>query len=189
MKILLIDNYDSFVHNLKQILLNLNVEVDVVRNDQINTAGIENYDGIVYSPGPGIPEHAGQMKSIIQQFHKTKPMLGVCLGMQAIAEVFQCKLRLLKNPLHGLATLIENDESLLFKNIPKAFTVGRYHSWVIDENIIPNNVEVIATDQEQIMAIKVNEYPVYGVQFHPESIMTEHGQILVQNFLNQIKSR
>ena len=186
MKILLIDNYDSFVHNLKQILINLNVKVDVVRNDQVSFSTIEDYQGIVFSPGPGIPENAGEMKKIIQQFYTTKPMFGVCLGMQAIAEVFQSKLRLLDKPLHGHATPIQHFKEKIFNGIPEEFIVGRYHSWVVDENEVSDQLAVIATDSDQIMAIKAVGFPVYGVQFHPESIMTDHGQILINNFLNQI---
>ena len=190
MKILLIDNYDSFTHNLKQILSKFNLEVEVSRNDQIDLSKLDIYDGFVLSPGPGVPDNAGDLKRIIHQCYKSKPILGICLGMQAIAEVLDCRLKLMDDPIHGRSTEITHFNAPLFLGVPEKFQAGRYHSWVIDERSINNSLRVISKDdQQRIMGIKVQGYPVYGLQFHPQSIMTEHGELMVSNFLNQIKQQ
>lgn len=188
MKILLIDNYDSFTYNIKQMLENLGAVVDVFRNNQIDYDQIDTYDGMVLSPGPGVPDHAGDLKNIIRKRYKTKPILGICLGMQAIGEVFSCRLKQMEHPLHGHATSISHTQGNLFRAIPETFTVGRYHSWVIDQETLSDPLVLTAVDQEgQIMGIQLTDYQTYGVQFHPESIMTEYGQEIMSNFLNQIK--
>ena len=188
MKVLLIDNYDSFTHNLKQVLEQCNASVEVVRNDAIVLEELDKYDGLVLSPGPGIPATAGDLKKVIEVAYAKLPILGICLGMQAIGEVFNASLRLLSEPLHGIATEVEHFGHAFFQGISSRFTVGRYHSWVVDETTINSNLEIISRDDEnRVMGIKVKDYPVFGLQFHPESIMTEDGEQMITNFLTQIK--
>lgn len=189
MKILLIDNYDSFTYNLKQLLSNHQVETDVVRNDQIDFESLSTYDGIVLSPGPGVPSRAGLLKSLIEHSKNTQPILGICLGMQAIGEVYGAKLKLMERPIHGSATVLEHYGDDIFKGVPVQFKAGRYHSWIIDKNSLTNDLEVISEDEDGlIMAIKSKNEPVYGLQFHPESVLTDHGSQIIFNFLNQIKT-
>jgi anthranilate synthase component 2 len=169
MKVIVIDNYDSFTYNLVHYLEELNCTVIVKRNDQVNLSEIEGFDRIVLSPGPGIPEEAGLLKQIISKYASTKNILGVCLGHQAIAEVFGAELENLKSVFHGVASeinIIKNDP--LFKDLNNPLTVGRYHSWVVKEPL-PECLEVLAFDEnKQIMALKHKEYKIRGVQFHPE---------------------
>ncbi|CAG5083904.1 anthranilate synthase component II [Parvicella tangerina] len=186
MKILVIDNYDSFVYNIVHILRNeASVEVDVIYNDQINIPAINHYDKILLSPGPGIPKEAGQLMEVIERFASEKPILGVCLGHQAIAEYFGGNLTNLKQPLHGVqSTLSITKEDYLFKDIPPSFQIGHYHSWVVNPNDL-NELEVTATDSDNnIMAIRHPHFDIRGVQFHPESILTEYGKKLLQNWVN-----
>lgn len=187
MKVIVIDNYDSFTYNLVHYLEELNCTVIVKRNDQVNLSEIEGFDRIVLSPGPGIPKEAGLLKEIISKYASTKNILGVCLGHQAIAEVFGAELENLKSVFHGVASeinIIKNDP--LFKNLNNPLTVGRYHSWVVKEPL-PECLEVLAFDEnKQIMALKHKEYKIRGVQFHPESILTEQGKALLKNWLNII---
>ncbi|MGY8946674.1 MAG: anthranilate synthase component II [Flavobacteriales bacterium] len=187
MKVIVIDNYDSFTYNLVHYLEELNCTVIVKRNDQVNLSEIEGFDRIVLSPGPGIPEEAGLLKQIISKYASTKNILGVCLGHQAIAEVFGAELENLKSVFHGVASeinIIKNDP--LFKDLNNPLTVGRYHSWVVKEPL-PECLEVLAFDEnKQIMALKHKEYKIRGVQFHPESILTEQGKTLLKNWLNII---
>ena len=187
MNIIVIDNYDSFTYNLVHYLEELNCTVIVKRNDQVNLSEIEGFDRIVLSPGPGIPEEAGLLKQIISKYASTKNILGVCLGHQAIAEVFGAELENLKSVFHGVASeinIIKNDP--LFKDLNNPLTVGRYHSWVVKEPL-PECLEVLAFDEnKQIMALKHKEYKIRGVQFHPESILTEQGKTLLKNWLNII---
>lgn len=185
MKILVIDNYDSFVYNIVHILRNIdNVEVNVVYNDQVDIPLVNHYDKILLSPGPGIPKDAGQLMEVIERFADHKPMLGVCLGHQAIAEYFGGKLLNLPQPLHGVqSNLSVNQTDYLFEDIPNKFQIGHYHSWVVQpqEN---SEFEILASDEnENIMAIKHTHYDVRGFQFHPESILTEHGARLLQNWI------
>ena len=184
MKIIVIDNYDSFTYNLVHYLEELKCEVTVKRNDQVNIKEIEKFDKIVLSPGPGIPNEAGLLKEIISSFFNTKSILGVCLGHQAIAEVFGAELVNLKTVYHGVATDINIiKEDPLFNDLPNPLKVGRYHSWVVKEPL-PDDLEALAYDQnEQIMAFKHKTYNLRGVQFHPESILTEHGKDLLKNWL------
>jgi len=187
MKILLIDNYDSFVYNLYQYFDEVGCKVDVKRNDEIELKEVESYDALILSPGPGLPKDAGLLKEIISKF-KTKPMLGVCLGMQAIGEVFNGQLNLLEKPLHGFSTEIEHYNNSIFKNVPKLFNVGRYHSWVVSEDSLNNQFEILSRDKDgQLMGIKHQDYPMYGFQFHPESVLTDEGRQLITNFLNEVK--
>jgi len=185
-KILVIDNYDSFTYNLVHYLEDLGCDVKVKRNDQLNLEDVNPFDKIVLSPGPGIPDEAGLLKSIIKKYASTKSILGVCLGQQAIAEVFGGKIINLDNVYHGVATKINisvNDESL-FDGLEKTIEVGRYHSWVVDENL-PEELEATSFDENgQIMSIRHKLYNVKGVQFHPESVLTPEGKHMLKNWLN-----
>ncbi len=186
MKILVVDNYDSFVYNLVHILQALQVEtIDVIKNDKIEMDAVAGYDKILLSPGPGVPKDAGLMPAIIQQYASSKSIFGVCLGHQAIGECFGASLINLKEPLHGIAsdiTLLKKD--YLFDNIPDHFKIGHYHSWVVS-NQLSKEIEILATDdKENIMALRHVEYDVRGVQFHPESILTEHGKTIIENWIN-----
>jgi len=186
-RILIIDNYDSFTYNLVQYVKELtNAQVDVYRNDAISLADIDAYDSIIFSPGPGLPEQAGIMIDAIKKYAPHKKMLGVCLGHQAIGMAFGSRLQNLKKVYHGVQTPVQitqtNDP--IFKNIPAETDVGRYHSWVINPETLSAELEVTAQSEDgQIMAIKHKKYPVWGLQFHPESIMTEEGKKMIQNFL------
>ncbi len=186
-KILVLDNYDSFTYNLVHYIeSNSNYEVDVYRNDEISIDEIEKYKTIVLSPGPGLPKDAGILKELIKRYAKTKKILGVCLGMQAIGEVFGATLENLNEVYHGVATSISILETndLLYKNVPKKIDVGRYHSWVVSETSFPNNLLITSKDENgQIMSLKHEDFDVYGVQYHPESILTSHGKEIINNFL------
>ncbi len=185
-KILVIDNYDSFVYNLVHYLEACDAQVDVVRNKSINIDSVKNYDKILISPGPGIPDEAGQLKSVIEHYYKTKPILGVCLGQQAIMEVFGGKLENLKTVYHGIATSINitvKDESL-YQNLPNQIEVGRYHSWVVHKTL-PEVLEATSVDDDgNIMSLRHKKYDVKAVQYHPESVLTPHGKTIIQNWLN-----
>ena len=189
MKIVLIDNYDSFTYNLKSLLVQVGVNVKVVRNDKVKLDSIEGTDAIVFSPGPGIPSEAGQLLEIIETFHLTKPMLGICLGMQAIGEVFGAKLELMEKPIHGFSGQIQFESEPIFEELTDGFEAARYHSWVVNENSIIHPLKVIAkSEDDKVMAIKHTELPIYGFQFHPESILTKVGKQLMINFLNEVKA-
>lgn len=186
-KVLVIDNYDSFTYNLVHYIeANDDYTVDVYRNDEITIEEIAKYNTIILSPGPGLPKDAGILNEIIQTYASTKKILGVCLGMQAIGEVFGGTLVNLKEVFHGVATpitIIKTDD-LLFKNLPQKFNVGRYHSWVVSNENFPTDLTITSADaNNQIMSIKHKKFNLYGVQFHPESILTEHGKELIANFL------
>jgi anthranilate synthase component 2 len=187
MKILVLDNYDSFTYNLVHILKEISSgSVDVFRNDQIKIEDISSYDKILISPGPGVPDQAGITKNLISHYSKSKSILGVCLGCQAIAEAFGGSLINLKKVYHGVETdIIVTDESeKLFTDIPASFTAGRYHSWVVNEIGLPPEIKITARDDEGlIMAISHTESDVRGVQFHPESVMTKYGKQILLNWL------
>ena len=182
-KVLVIDNYDSFTYNLVHYMEDLDYEVSVVRNDEFSMDFVEKFDKILISPGPGIPNEAGQTKELIKRFYSTKSIMGVCLGHQAIGEVFGGKLKNLDSVFHGVATDIKIvSEDKVFKNIPKKIKVGRYHSWVVEK--LDDNLEVLASDNDgNIMALRHKDYKVWGVQFHPESILTEYGKDILKNWL------
>ena len=182
-KVLVIDNYDSFTYNLVHYMEDLNYEVSVVRNDEFSMDFVEKFDKILISPGPGIPDEAGQTKELIKRFCSAKSIMGVCLGHQAIGEVFGGKLKNLDSVFHGVATDIKIvSEDKIFKNIPKKIKVGRYHSWVVEK--LNDNLEVLASDNDgNIMALRHKDYKVWGVQFHPESILTEYGKDILKNWL------
>lgn len=185
-KILVIDNYDSFVYNLVHYLEAFSAQVDVVRNKSINIESVKNYDKILLSPGPGIPDEAGQLKSVIKKYYKTIPILGVCLGQQAIMEVFGGKLENLKTVYHGIATSIDitvKDE-ILYQNLPNRIEVGRYHSWVVQKTL-PQVLEATSVDDDgNIMSLRHKDYDVKAVQYHPESVLTPHGKTIIKNWLN-----
>ncbi|MDR7130389.1 anthranilate synthase component 2 [Algoriphagus sp. 4150] len=186
MKILVLDNYDSFTYNLVYIVrqLGYGVQMDVFRNDKISLEEVSKYDKILLSPGPGVPEDAGIMPELLKKYAATKSILGVCLGHQAIGEAFGGDLINLSEVLHGVASTVTVEEDLLFKNVPNTFSIGRYHSWVVDENTLSSDLEVIArTPDNQIMAIRHKKYDIRGVQFHPESILTENGVQILKNWL------
>lgn len=185
--VLIIDNYDSFTYNLVHLINELGVEVEVWRNDKFDIQEVAAFQKIVLSPGPGLPSESGLLMEVIKTYAPSKKMLGVCLGQQAIAEAFGAELLNLGRPLHGIATAIEvlDAEELLFAACPNTFEVGRYHSWVVDPASMPDSLKVTAVDaQGQIMALRHASYDVRGVQFHPESILTQHGHQMMQNWLN-----
>ena len=186
-RILVLDNYDSFTYNLVHYLENLtDVPVDVYRNDKISLDDIGRYDKILLSPGPGIPDEAGLLKPLIKRYAATKSILGVCLGHQAIAEVFGGKLVNLDKVYHGIATpiILTVDEEPLFAGLPKEFKGGRYHSWVVEKNSLPDCFRINAVDEKDfIMSVTHKTYDLRGVQFHPESVLTEHGLKIIENWL------
>ncbi len=186
MNIVIIDNYDSFTYNLNHQLKALGAQVDVVRNDAFQMSRLEPYDKIVLSPGPGIPEEAGLLNDVIRRYAGRKPILGVCLGHQAIAEVFGGRLENLRTVYHGVQTpthIINHD--YLFEHLPETFEAGRYHSWVVSRSGLPDSLEVTAiSDDGHIMALRHRTYDVRGIQFHPESILTPEGARILQNWLN-----
>ena len=184
-KILVIDNYDSFTYNLVHYLEDLDCNVVVKRNDQLSLEEVAAYDRIVLSPGPGIPDEAGLLKKIIATYAPTKRIFGVCLGQQAIAEVFGGSLINLDEVYHGIATKINIiKDDLLFGGLPREILVGRYHSWVVDPNL-PEVLEATSLDENgQIMSLRHKTYDVCAVQFHPESVLTPQGKKILENWLN-----
>ncbi len=188
--ILVIDNYDSFTFNLVHLLNEAGHEATVWRNDKFELPQIERFDKILLSPGPGIPSEAGLLLDVIRSYAPTKSILGICLGMQALAEVFGGELYNLSRPVHGRATqlTVKDPQESLFLDCPPHFQVGRYHSWAVSSNNLPSVLKVTAEDDNGvIMALSHRTMDVKGVQFHPESILTEHGRQLIENWLNQKK--
>lgn len=186
-RVVIIDNYDSFTYNLAHLVKQLGAKVEVFRNDQFTLDQLERFTKIILSPGPGIPEEAGLLMDVIRTYAGRKPMLGVCLGHQAIAEVFGGKLVNLKEVYHGIATegtQFGNDP--IFSGLPKRIVMGRYHSWVVDRAGFPDCLEVTAmSDDGQIMALRHRNYNIHGIQFHPESVLTPEGATIVRNWLQQ----
>ena len=185
-KIAVIDNYDSFTFNLVHYLKDLDCEVTVLRNDKFDLDDIEHYEKILLSPGPGIPDEAGLLNSVIKRYASTKSILGVCLGQQAIGDVFGGALINLKEVFHGVQTniTVTVEDEILFNNIEKSLQVGRYHSWVVDNNL-PDSLEATSIDDSgQIMSLRHKKYDVKGVQFHPESILTPNGKQILKNWIN-----
>ena len=188
MKILVLDNYDSFTYNLVQVLRELGHtdKVTVIRNDKLALEDVEAYDAVLLSPGPGLPSEAGLMPEIIRRYASTKRILGVCLGHQGLAESFGGELYNLPEVLHGIATdanVVADD--LLFEGLPRQFKVGRYHSWSVRPESVPAELKVTALDANgQVLAFRHRRYNVRGVQFHPESILTEHGHQMLRNWLS-----
>jgi len=185
MKILILDNYDSFTYNIVHIVKELGYKPEVFRNDKIEIDEVDQYDKLILSPGPGIPDEANNLKPIIKTYASKKPIFGVCLGLQAIAEVFGGSLINLKKVYHGVNTSINIiEEDYIFKGIENNFLAGRYHSWVADAKTLPEELSITASDKNnEIMAIKHKEYDIRAVQFHPESILTEQGPLIIENFL------
>ncbi len=192
MKIVIIDNYDSFTYNLSHLVKELGAEVTVLRNDAFQLKDLEAFDKIILSPGPGIPSEAGLLLEVIKTYAGKKPILGVCLGEQAIGEAFGGKLTNLSEVFHGVQTpiSIKNDplkmkEDYIFNGLPNEVPVGRYHSWVVDTDGFPECLEITAVSREGfIMALKHKEYDIHGIQFHPESVLTPDGKTMIANFLN-----
>lgn len=203
MKIVIIDNYDSFTYNLSHLIKELGADVTVYRNDQFQLSLLEQFDKIVLSPGPGIPSEAGLLLDVIKAYAGKKPMLGVCLGHQAIGEAFGGTLENLSDVFHGVATdCYANFNSPIFKDVPSngtvptpqggeaggvwgKVTIGRYHSWVVSKDELPSCLEITAESPEgQIMALQHKTLPIYGIQFHPESVLTPDGKQMLKNFLD-----
>ena len=186
MKIVIIDNYDSFTYNLSHLIKEIGAEVTVIRNDQFTLNQLERFDKIVLSPGPGIPSEAGLLLDVIKTYKGRKPILGVCLGHQAIGEVFGGTLENLSDVFHGVATegtQFSND--YIFDSLPKRITMGRYHSWVVSRENFHTCLEVTAvSDEGQIMALKHKNYDIHGIQFHPESVLTPEGKTILRNFID-----
>lgn len=186
MKILVLDNYDSFTYNLVYIIRQLGYgpQMDVLRNDKITLGQVGGYDKILLSPGPGVPADAGIMPELIREYASQKSILGICLGHQAIGEAFGGTLTNLSEVLHGVGTSVRVEEDLLFAGIPDTFSIGRYHSWVINESTLSSDLKVIARSQDnQIMGVSHRTLDVRGLQFHPESILTEHGVKIIENWV------
>ena len=188
MKTVIIDNYDSFTYNLAHLVKELGVEVDVLRNDKFELEELEKYDKIILSPGPGIPEEAGLLLEVIRTYAGRKPILGVCLGEQAIGQAFGGKLTNLSEVFHGIQTNVKiKNKDYIFDGLPTEIPVGRYHSWVVDTDGFPEELVITAISSEgQIMALKHREYDVHGIQFHPESVLTPDGKQIVGNWLKGV---
>ena len=189
MKILVLDNYDSFTYNLVHYIKELGhaENLDVFRNDQITLSEVEKYDKVLLSPGPGIPEEAGIMPILIKEYGSSKSILGVCLGHQAIAEAYDAQLYNMDTVLHGISSKVEviKTDDRLFNDIPNTYQICHYHSWNVDKNQLGDELDITAIDEYgEIMAISHKRFDVKGVQFHPESIMTEHGHKLIENWLS-----
>lgn len=191
MKILILDNYDSFTYNLVHMIEDIMGNLpDVYRNDEISIQDIAPYDIIILSPGPGIPEEAGILKNVIKEYAGKKPIFGVCLGLQAITEVFGGKIENMGEVFHGVATQMEiiDENAIIFKGVSNKFDAARYHSWIASHTDFPSELTITAIDEQGgIQAIEHKEFNISAVQFHPESILTEVGEQLVRNFLNNAK--
>jgi anthranilate synthase component 2 len=186
LKVLLIDNYDSFTFNIVEMLRQLNVtDLSIVKNNEITAEQASHFDKIIISPGPATPQESGNIVEIIVQLSPTKSILGICLGHQAIAEAFGGTLQNLARPYHGFRAQLKIKEAgYLFKNLPTEFQIGLYHSWIVEKETLPNCLEVTALSSENIiMSIKHKTFDVQGIQFHPESFMTEYGKEMIRNWL------
>jgi len=187
MKTIIIDNYDSFTYNLSHLVKELGAQVSVVRNDKFQLPDLRIYDKIILSPGPGIPEEAGLLLDVIHAYAGQKPILGVCLGEQAIGQAFGARLTNLTEVFHGVQTpvqLLPGTDEYLFNSLPQTINVGRYHSWVVDKADLPDTLVVTAQSNEgYIMALKHRHFDVHGIQFHPESVLTPDGINLMKNFI------
>lgn len=187
MKVVLIDNYDSFTYNLYHLLRELKVDVTVYRNDQFDLKDLASFDKIMLSPGPGIPSEAGLLMQVIKEYAGKKPILGICLGEQAIGESFGGTLVNLSDVFHGVQTpahIVADD--YIFDGLSKDILVGRYHSWVVDAESIPACLEITATsDEGQVMALRHKDLDIRGIQFHPESVLTPDGKTMIKNWVNR----
>ncbi|THD66396.1 aminodeoxychorismate/anthranilate synthase component II [Robertkochia marina] len=185
MKVLVIDNYDSFTYNLVHYLIDLGCEVTVKRNDRLTLEEVAPFDKILLSPGPGIPDEAGLLKAIIKKYAPTHSILGVCLGQQAIAEVFGGSILNLDKVYHGVSTTIEVTEyDPIYAGLPTTLEVGRYHSWVVAKELPPALIATSIDENGQIMSLKHREFDVRGVQYHPESVLTPEGKKILENWVN-----
>lgn len=186
MRLLIIDNYDSFTYNIVHAIRSLGIEPDIYRNDMISINQIEQYDKIIISPGPGIPSEAGIVPEMLKRYAASKPILGICLGHQAIGECFGATLKNLPTVYHGVKSTIEiHTDDYLFAGLPAAIEVGRYHSWVVSKDNFPACLEILATSPDgEIMALRHREHDIRGVQFHPESILTPEGITILRNWIN-----
>jgi anthranilate synthase component 2 len=188
LKILIVDNYDSFTYNLVHLVEQFDgAAIFVRRNDEITLEEVNDFDKIILSPGPGLPKDAGIMEELIMTYADKKSILGVCLGHQAIAECFGGKLINLNRPSHGVAveTIVIDDEERIFNNLPKHFDTGRYHSWAVASESLPSSIKITATDNSgTIMALSHKDFDLKGIQFHPESILSQYGKELISNWLN-----
>ena len=185
MKIAIIDNYDSFTYNLAHLVRELGAEADVMRNDKFQIGELEPFDKIILSPGPGIPSEAGLMPEVIRTYAASKPMLGVCLGHQALGEAFGARLTNLSEVFHGVATEgTQFGNDYIFSSLPPRITMGRYHSWVVSREGLPDCLEITAvSDEGLIMGLRHKDYDLHGIQFHPESVLTPMGRTIVGNWL------
>lgn len=185
MKTVIIDNYDSFTYNLAHLVKELGAEVSVVRNDQFRLSELKPFDKIILSPGPGIPTEAGLLMDVVDAYAPVKPILGVCLGHQAIGEYFGGKLTNLSQVFHGIASTISiTAPDYIYKELPAQVQVGRYHSWVVDNEGLPDCLEVTSVSEEgQIMSLRHKQYDVRGIQYHPESVLTPEGRKIIANWL------
>ena len=191
MKIAIIDNYDSFTYNLHHYLAEYCAEVKVFRNDEIEIKELQKFDGIVISPGPGLPVDAGKTLKIIDFYKTSMPLLGICLGHQAIGEYFGAKLRNLNRVLHGVAveTEIMVDQSYIFDGLKPIIDTGRYHSWVVDGAILPDELKIIAMDKYgEVQGLQHRIYDIIGLQFHPESVMTKDGKQMIENWTKHVNA-
>ncbi|MPR34170.1 anthranilate synthase component II [Salmonirosea aquatica] len=187
MKILVLDNYDSFTYNLVYILRELHKQVDVFRNDKISLEAVAEYDKILLSPGPGIPSEAGIMQDVVREYAPSKSILGICLGHQGIGEVFGGQLENMSDVLHGISdqNIVTDPSERLFKGLPEAFKVGRYHSWTVIPETVHDSMAITAVDEQgRVMGLAHKQYDVRGLQFHPESVLTEYGKEMLQNWLS-----
>ena len=186
--VLMIDNYDSFTYNVVQYCLELGADLKVIRNDELSIKEIENLnpEKIIISPGPATPNEAGVSLEAIEYFKDKLPIFGICLGHQSIAQAFGGEVIRAKNMMHGKTSIMNvSKKNDIFKGLPDEFRATRYHSLTVNKENLPSNIEVLATseDDKEIMAIKIKDMPIYGVQFHPESIMSEYGHEIIDNFL------
>ncbi len=186
-KIVIIDNYDSFTYNLSHLVKQLGAEVTVVRNDQFKLSDLEKFDKIILSPGPGIPTEAGLLMNVIAEYKGKKPILGVCLGHQALGESFGGTLTNLSQVFHGVQTEVTiTEDDYIFEGLEKKIPVGRYHSWVVDTKGFPSDLEITAVSEEgQVMALRHKQFDIRGIQFHPESVLTPDGEQMLKNWLKR----
>ncbi len=187
MKILVLDNYDSFTYNLVYILRELHDQVEVYRNDKISLEAVGGYDKILLSPGPGIPSEAGIMLDLVKEYASSKSILGICLGHQGIGEVFGGTLENMSEVLHGISdkAIVTDSSERIFRGLPTEIQVGRYHSWTVIPESVPDTLTVTAIDEQgRVMGLAHKQYDVRGLQFHPESVLTEHGKEMLQNWLD-----
>lgn len=189
-KLLLVDNYDSFTYNLLHLIEKVfDGTIDVYRNDEINMNDVNAYDIIVLSPGPKLPKDAGIMMNLIHHYYSQKPIIGICLGMQGLAEYFGSKLQMLPFPEHGQSKKMHIlSSSEIYENCPKVFNVGRYHSWGVPLYSLNTSLLPLSIDEHNwVMSFKHSQYPIYGLQYHPESILSEYGDVVIGNILNKLK--